>query len=105
MEGNVLDKILEDQGLNYEDLNSAERETYRKANFSLHKLTVADVKTYITNMKNSVALQLTETPLENTEENVILKARLKNYILLESFLLTPEKAEEALKKQLEKKRS
>jgi len=99
MDFNVIDKILEEQGLNYEDLNAQERETYTKANFSLQKLTVADVKDYVGNMKASIALQLAKTPESETNTNILLKARLMNYVVLEAFLVRPDKAEEALRKQ------
>lgn len=95
-----MDKILEEQGLNYEDLNPAERETYQRGNFELKKLTTADVKEHVAYIKNSVALQLCDTP-EGDPKNPVLKARLKNYIVMESFLTKPDKAEEAMKKQIE----
>ena len=101
---NLLDDILRDQGLNYEDLNSVEKETYNKSNFSVQKLTVEDVKTYVANMKNSIALQLADTTFQNSadeEKNTLLKARLKNYILFEAFLLRPELAAEAFQKAIE----
>ena len=98
-----MDKILEEQGLNYEDLNPAERDTYNKANFSLKKLSVSDIRKYVTTMKDSVALQLANNDKHGSDADIILKARLKNYILFEAFLLRPEKAEEALRKNLKKK--
>lgn len=98
-----MDKILEEQGLNYEDLNATERETYNKGNFSTQQLAVSDIKTYVTAMKDSVALQLTNTLLTDPETLHILQARLKNYILFEAFLLRPEKAEEAIRKGFAKK--
>ena len=101
MAENILDRILEEQGLHYEDLNAVEKETYNRSNFNLQKLSVADVLTYVTDMKNSIALQLAGLA-EDDAKNVLLKARLMNYILLESFLMRPEKAEEALRKQMAK---
>jgi hypothetical protein len=106
MELNTLDKLLETQGLQYEDLSEAEKDTYNKANFSLQKLTVADVKSYVTNMKNAIALQVSEIAIiteEDKEKDRILKGRLKNYILMEIFLEKPDKAEEALKRTLKEK--
>jgi len=101
MESNALDRLLKAQGLNYEDLNPEEKLTYNKSSFNLQKLTVSDVKNYVSDMKNSIALQLTDTPEESVAVRHILSARLKNYILLEAFLVRPEKAEEALNRQLE----
>jgi len=105
--GNLLDKLLEKQGLNYENLNAEEKETYNKANFSIQKLTVEDVARYVTSMKNSIALQLVnlaeldEDSFAEAEHELFLKARLKNYILMEAFLLAPAKAEEALGKSFD----
>lgn len=99
---NVYDKILKDQGLEYEDLNPAEREIYNKANFDTRSLSVGDIKNHIAYMKNSVAIQLCNT-VEGDPANPVLKGRLKNYIVLETFLVSPEKAQEAFKKQVEKK--
>jgi len=103
MDVNILDKILEEQGLSYEDLNPIERETYNRANFSLKTISVGDIKKYISGMKNSVAIQLADLP-DDDPKNAVLKARLKNYALLEAFLTRPEKAEEAIRKQLGKKK-
>ena len=46
-------------------------------------------------MKSSVSLELSNSKLGKNED-MYLKARLRNYILLEAFLETPEKAQEAL---------
>lgn len=98
---NLLDKVLEEQGLNYEDLSLAERETYNKANFSTQKLTLSDLKEHIRYMKDSIASQLADTPETDKRTNLYLKARLKNYILLEAFIVRPEKAAESYRKALE----
>jgi hypothetical protein len=89
---NPLDKILNDYGLKYEDLNIEERDTYNQANFKLKEMTVADIRKYVSDMKNSIALQICDV-----EYDVALKARLKNYILLEAFLSSPDAAEKALR--------
>jgi hypothetical protein len=101
---NLYDKYLEATGLKYEDLSPAERETFNQAVFSIKNLSIADLREYISDMKNTIALQLSEvTGSEDAdiEKDLVLKARLKNYILLEAFLTAPEKAEKALNKQLE----
>lgn len=103
---NPLDKLLEEAGLSYEDLNVMERETYNAKSFDIRSITTNDIKENILLMKNSIAMQLCDVNPSLwdilTKSNVwvkdqSLKARLKNYILLESFLLAPEKAEKALK--------
>jgi hypothetical protein len=52
-------------------------------------------------MKNGVAEELADLPSKD-ERNYVLKARLKNYILLEKVLNTPKQAREALEKALAK---
>lgn len=99
---NIMDRVLEEHGLNYEDLNPAERETYNKSNFQIKTINIGDIKNNISYMKNSIALQLCDTDGKDVNDK-LLKARLKNYILLQSFLLAPEKAQEALNKRLDKK--
>jgi len=100
---NPLDNILQEYGLKYEDLNSAERETYKQSVFNIKNLSIGDLKSMIVEMKNSIALQLSDTPDtdEYLDTNRKLKARLKNYLVLEAFLTTPDKAEQALRKGLE----
>jgi len=99
---NLMDRILEEYGLNYEDLNIEERNTYQQQAFNLKNITVEDIITYIRDMKNAVALQLTDVPddKEHGDLNSKLKARLKNYILQEAFLTAPDKAEKALRESL-----
>jgi hypothetical protein len=100
---NLLDKALEDLGIKYEDLSSDEKVTFNQSNFQLQNLTIDDVKRYVIEMKNSIGLQLANAVgTEKVEERreLILKARLQNYILLEAFLTSPEKAERALKNAL-----
>ena len=95
---NTLDAILERYGIKYEDLNELERETYRKDQFNIKTLTVGDVLNNIRMMRDAVSLQLCDE--EDPKKNAILKARLKNYILLEGFLSAPGKAQEALDRAL-----
>jgi hypothetical protein len=97
---NSFDKILEDYGLKYEDLNIEERETYNQQSFSIRDLSKEDIKQHIVDMKNSISLQLTDIRGFHIFKDLILKARLKNYILLEAFLTSPEKAETALRNSL-----
>lgn len=100
---NVYDETLKKLDLNYEELNPQEQETYNKANFATQSLSLGDIKKYISHMKTSVALQLSDTPISEDWKITVLQARLKNYILLEAFILSPERAEEALKKQIDLK--
>lgn len=90
--------LLEKFGLSYEDLNTAEKETYVAwlNDWENKKLDIVDVRNYIVAMKNAVAMELADTPYSDKDKGRILKARLKNYILLEAFLTAPEKARERL---------
>ena len=95
----ILDELLGKRGLKYEDLKSdAERETLNRMLDSLKtgQLDVGKVRVYIQDMKNAVEHKLARSDL-NSKEDLFLKARLQNYLLLEAFLSTPEKA----KKQIE----
>lgn len=100
---NLSDKILDELGLKYEDLNIVERETYQQAVFSVQNLSLDDVKVNIVEMKNAIAMQLCDIPddTEHQDINCKLKARLKNYLVLEAFLTVPEKAEKALRNSLQ----
>jgi|SRR3990167_916214 len=93
----MIDEILEKVGLKYEDLSVMERETLNTWMESLSKneLTLSRVKEYIATMRDSVEHELSNTTHE-TKQDIFLKARLRNYMLLESFLSTPEKAKKAL---------
>lgn len=92
-----MDEILQKVGLKYEDLTTAERETLQSWTKSLEqkKLTLDSVKEYISGMRVSVERDLTQVGHEH-KQDIFLKARLRNYILLEAFLESPEKARKAL---------
>lgn len=101
----MFDKILERVGLKYEDLDkpgfTGEKEEYVRMLRSLeeNKLSVPKLKDYIRSMRDHVAEALTKTK-HNSKQDLFLKARLRNYMLLEAFLSTPEKAKEALEKAI-----
>lgn len=94
----MLDEILNKFGLKYEDLEPDEMETLNVWMDALQKgqVNVSKVREYVTAMKESVEQALTKSNLK-TKKDLFLKARLKNYLLLELFLSTPEK----VKKQME----
>ncbi len=97
----MIDKILEKYNLKYEDLKTSERETLNTwiNALSQSELTVSKVKDYIASMRASVEQELSQVGYNNTQD-IFLKARLRNYILLEAFLSSPDKAKEALEKAL-----
>lgn len=92
-----IDQILEKVGLKYEDLSSLEKETLNTWMDALQKgqVSVETIREYISSMKDAVEGELTKSDL-GTKQDIFLKARLRNYMLLESFLTTPEKAKEQI---------
>ena|SRR3990167_2315720 len=91
----ITDEI-EDQGVNIEKLTADEKQTYftmltavQQSQISIEKL-----RDYIIQMRSAVEQELTKHDLES-KQDLFLKARLKNYMLLESFLISPEKAKKA----------
>lgn len=96
-----IDDILEKFNLKYEDLNSVERETLNSwlEVLDKNKLTLESIKTYIASMRDAVEQELTQTG-HNSKQDIFLKARLRNYMLLEAFLSTPERARQALEKSM-----
>jgi hypothetical protein len=97
----MMDEILERLGYKYEDLTTAERETLHSWTEALTKneLTLGHVKTYIASMRDSVEQELAETS-HNSKQDLFLKARLRNYMLLEGFLTSPERAKQALERAI-----
>ena len=98
----MYDKILERLNLRYEDLTREERNTLNSWMQILEKkrITTEDVKKYISTMKESVENELTKTDI-NSKQDIFLKARLRNYILLDAFLYSPERAKDALERMVE----
>ena len=91
-----IDEILEKYNLKYEDLNVAERETLNSwlEALSEKKITLESVREYINAMKGAVEQDLTKVG-HDSKQDIFLKARLRNYMLLEAYLTTPEKAKKA----------
>ena len=92
-----MDKLLEKVGLKYDDLSAVERETLNTWMEALQKgqVSVEKIKEYITGMKEAVEQELTKHDL-GSKQDLFLKARLRNYMLLEGFLSTPEKAKQQI---------
>jgi hypothetical protein len=91
-----LDNIVEKLG-GYDKLNTAERETYKEHLKVIEgkAISTSDIKTFVRTMITVIERDLVNTK-ENSVESRGLKARLKNFLLLEQFLFQPEKAKEAL---------
>jgi len=116
----MMNEVLQRVGLKYEDLTSAERDTLSQWSNAVQEkqLTVSQVKDHIRSMRGAVERELTEENIDPaTWLNILtliiplyglikkwyqdkrtysLQARLKNYMLLEAFLDTPEKTRQAL---------
>lgn len=93
----MLDNILEKFGLKYDDLSIIERETLNTWMEALQKgqVSIEKIKEYVISMKEAVELELSKSDL-GTKQDLFLKARLRNYMLLDAFLTTPEKAKEQI---------
>lgn len=108
----MIDELLSRLNLKYEDLNTAERETLYSwlELLSSKKLTLDDVKDHIKQMKFIVENELTDMEMEkhkslwsfifSRRRKAHLIARLRNYMLLEAFLESPERAKKALESTL-----
>jgi hypothetical protein len=98
----MIDDILERLGLKYEDLSREERATVNKwiSDLTKSELTIPVVRKYIIEMKESVENELSNSDL-NSKQDIFLKARLRNYLLLKALLDSPTKAKKALEAQLE----
>lgn len=98
---NIIEKVAEITGVNFEDLNYAERQIIRGwvNALSQKELTLDSVKQFISSLKFAVENELAnDTP--SGKRDLFLKARLKNLMALEAFLQGPEKAKEALESYL-----
>lgn len=106
----MYDQILEKLGIKYEELNDVERETLNSwvQSIDSNQITIEKIREYIELMKAGVETQLIDEPEFNyififkvpNRKQILLKARLRNYLLLEQFLLTPEKAKQNIERML-----
>lgn len=102
----IIDELLEKFGVKYEDLNTVERETVYAWEEALAKneLTLVKVKEFIQTMRDSIENELSVSSL-GSKQDMFLKARLRNYMLLEALLTSPEKAKRAIEQSLSSMRS
>ena len=96
---NVLEQILKriNPNVTYEELTEHERDTLLTMAENLNKgeLTLYDYKEYVARMKYGVETELAKHNLD-PKQDVFLKARLRNLMLLEVFLQAPDKAKAAV---------
>ncbi len=105
----ILKKIRPD--LSYSELKEDERVIITNMLLDSEKsqLTPDKIRTYVTEMRLSIETELTKHLNDNPslwsflfkwKDDVFLKARLRNYILLEAMLLQPERARRMLESQI-----
>ena len=100
----ILEDILKriNPDLTYEELSEDERSVLMDMTEALQQgtLTINSLKVYIRTMREGVTAELTKPDLD-PKQDLFLKARLRNYVLLETFLEYPERAKEAVDKAIE----
>lgn len=120
-----IDDLLKKKGLTFDELTPEERETLYSwvAAIDKNQITIVDVRNYVLKMRDSVAQALTELDeVPHTwlglislfipfigivrkwyldQRKLALEARLRNYILLEQMLSTPDRARAAVEKQIQ----
>lgn len=96
-----IDEFLSKIGVPYEKLEEEERKTLLEwlKNLSERRLSPEDIKTNVRKMADGVANELCKSALPR-KEDIFLKARLKNYLLLLDFLNAPEEAKKSLERYL-----
>ncbi len=101
-----MDELAKSLGINthgvkYSEMTPDEKKTFESMLDSVrkHTLSVDMIRDYIHSMRDAVEQELTRFDLTK-EEDLYLKARLRNYMLLESFLISPERAKKELEKAL-----
>lgn len=97
-----MDDILGILGIkgveDYDDLTPDEQETYRAMLDIVQSgsISLEDFKKHVHSMRQSVEYELSSHE-RNDRKDLLLKARLKNYLLFEAFFEKPERARDMLK--------
>lgn len=99
-----MDEILASLGysqLKYDDLKPHERETFHMWLQAIEQseVTVDKIKLFIDSMKYAIEQDLTRHNLSH-DEDLYLKARLRNLILISAFLSSPQQAKQQLQQML-----
>lgn len=99
---NALDEAVEKLG-GWENLSKVEQETYEQHLKIIEgkPISIEDLKVFVRNMITGIERELVDTT-ENSKESRNLKARLKNFLVLEAFTMSPERAREALERYYKK---
>lgn len=104
-----MEEFLKKFGLKSEELTMAEIETLERwaGDLSKNEITVPKLKDYLGSMIISVSKELANS-IDNRkwwfqrlgQTDLALKMRLKNYLMLQDFLVSPEKAKRFLEASL-----
>lgn len=92
--------------MKYDDLNDSEKETLQSWLTALQTtaLTIDRIKESISSMKYAVEQEIIDTPetifFFPNRKQILLKARLRNYMLIEAFLTSPERAKAAIEQSI-----
>ena len=98
----MLSQLLAKFNLNYEDLNAAEKETLNEWVHSLetNELTLEKVKDYMKYLIEAVEREMATYDLSKNQD-LFLKARLKNYLMISDFLTSPDKARKHIEQSIQ----
>jgi len=95
----IVDEWLSQKGLKFEELSHEERDTYVKMLevAEAHPISIEDWKTFISQMITGIQSELVMTK-DGTQKSIDGKARLRNMIVMQNFLNTPERAKKDLER-------
>lgn len=95
---NILDQLVDKLG-GWDKLNSEEQSLYLEHIKVIEgkAITIDDTKDFARRVITTIERLLVDTP-ENSRESLNLKARLKNFLILEDFLYSADRAKKSLEK-------
>lgn len=106
----MIKELLNKYGLNYEDLNVAEKQTLEEmaGRFQVEELKIDDVRSAVNTMIESLTKELVNYDTPSTipaiffrkKKRVHIEARLHNLLLLRDFMLSPERARKVVENML-----
>ena len=106
----MLTSLLEQHGIKYEDLNALEKETLQKWQqlLNTNELTLPAVKDFVAKLIEAVEREITDlkestsfwTWIAAWKKDFYLKARLKNYLMIQDFLTGPDRARKHIEQSI-----
>ena len=96
MTANPLDRLVDTLG-GYDKLSEDEQKVYRDQLEVIQgkQITIEDIKVFVRGMIGAIERSLSDTK-EGSHESRHLKARLKNALVIEAYIFSPERAKKAL---------